>query len=279
LQRSYGLNDVALLDGDEVRHRYPWLTPQIVVATYRGGDGWIDSARAVSAMAASSGCSIYLRTHAVALECENGKIVAVRTDRGRIACGSVVLAAGPFSSTLSPEPLPLATIRRHRVIVRPQSAIPQMGPVTIDANTGAHWRPHLGGALMAWAQPEAPEPAQWPVPADPEFVNLVLRGDQGIGRLAPFWHDLWPILSDHDIVLTAGQYTMTPDHHPLIGPARETDGLFLNTGYSGHGIMGAPAGARLLADIMDDADVGHNPYSPARDMDGSSAHRSEKMVI
>jgi sarcosine oxidase subunit beta len=57
---------------------------------------------------------------------------------------------------------------------------------------------------------------------------------------------------------------VTPDHRPLIGPAVATRGLYLHTGYSGHGIMGSPAGARLLADIVADGHVDVNPFSPAR---------------
>jgi len=42
---------------------------------------------------------------------------------------------------------------------------------------------------------------------------------------------------------------MTPDHRPLLGPTA-IEGLYVNTGYSGHGIMGAPAGSRHLVDVV-----------------------------
>jgi glycine/D-amino acid oxidase-like deaminating enzyme len=42
---------------------------------------------------------------------------------------------------------------------------------------------------------------------------------------------------------------MTPDHRPLLGETNVA-GLFVNTGYSGHGIMGAPAGSRHLVDVI-----------------------------
>jgi len=43
------------------------------------------------------------------------------------------------------------------------------------------------------------------------------------------------------------------------------DGLYVNSGYSGHGVMGSPAGARRLADLI----VGRereetNPFRLAR---------------
>jgi glycine/D-amino acid oxidase-like deaminating enzyme len=42
---------------------------------------------------------------------------------------------------------------------------------------------------------------------------------------------------------------MTPDHRPLLGPT-PLAGLWVNTGYSGHGVMGSPAGSRLLIDQL-----------------------------
>lgn len=263
-QRRANLDDVELLDGDEVRRRWPWLSERIATATFRQRDGWIESHRAVKVMAATACVPIYLDVAVERIGVANDRVQVVETNRGSIAADTVVLAAGPFSRSLSPEPLPIALWRRHRVIVGPNPAIPQEGPVTIDANTGAHWRPHQGGALLAWAQPERDAEAAWPVEPDPGFPDLILRGDNGVGRLAPFWLEVAKTIHPGDIQLTAGQYTMTPDHRPLIGPAVATRGLYLHTGYSGHGIMGSPAGARLLADIVADGHVDVNPFSPAR---------------
>ena len=62
------------------------------------------------------------------------------------------------------------------------------------------------------------------------------------------------------MLLQAGQYTITPDHRPLIGPT-PIEGLFVNSGYSGHGIMGSPAGSRLLVDLLTGAIPAHeNPF-------------------
>ncbi|MBA2470357.1 MAG: FAD-binding oxidoreductase, partial [Chloroflexia bacterium] len=263
-QRRANLDDVELLDGDEVRRRWPWLSDEIRIATFRQRDGWIESHRAIEAMAATANVPIYLDVAVERIRVANDRAQGLETNRGFIASDTVILAAGPFSRSLSPEPLPIALWRRHRVIVGPNPNIPQDGPVTIDANTGAHWRPHQGGALLAWAQPERDVEAVWPGEPDPGFPDLILRGTNGVGRLAPFWLEIARTMHLGDIQLTAGQYTMTPDHRPLIGPAAATEGLYLHTGYSGHGIMGSPSGARLLADIIVDGRVDVNPFSPSR---------------
>ena len=276
VQRSLGLQDVELLDGDEIRRRFPFVAPEVVVGTFRGADGWLDGCRAAELFVKASGAPVLLNTAALEIERAGGRVTGVRTDRGTIATETVILATGPFAGELAGEPLPIAPLRRQRVIVSPggtsgRPAIPQDGPLTIDADTGAHWRPHHGGALIAWGQPEDPGPPQWPVTPDPGFADLVLTDPRGVGRISPFWRDLAPRLASREIALAAGQYTMTPDHKPLIGPAAETAGLWLHTGYSGHGIMGSPGGARLLADlVVGRVAAAENPFRPGRFAEGGA---------
>jgi len=52
-----------------------------------------------------------------------------------------------------------------------------------------------------------------------------------------------------EVFVNAGQYSYVKDRCPVIG-ATPQPGLFLNAAYDGHGIMGAPAGSRLLIDLI-----------------------------
>ena len=110
--------------------------------------------------------------------------------------------------------------------------------MVIDQDTGAHWRPEKPGAALAWAQPQEPpaEPMD-DVRPNPMFVHEVM---EGVSRLCRFWIDVAESLKRDQVYVSAGQYTVTPDDKPIIGPHPEIEGLFFNTGYSGHGIMGAP---------------------------------------
>ncbi len=163
----------------------------------------------------------------------------------------MVIAAGPYSgrvAALAGVDLPLRIIRRHRVTIGQHPLIPQDAPMVIDQDTGAHWRPEKPGAALAWAQTHEPpgEPLD-DVPANPRFVHEVL---EGVYRLCPFWLDVAESLRRDQVTVQAGQYTVTPDDKPIIGPHPQIAGLYFNTGYSGHGIMGAPGGGRLLADLV-----------------------------
>lgn len=278
-QAASGLADVVLLSGDEIRERWPWMSAEIEVGTFRQRDGWIDSSLAIAAMASSCDQQFHTGVQVDHIAVARGRVAGVATDRGFIATETVILAAGPGSRALSPEPLPITLLRRHRVVISPRDGIPQDGPVTIDANTGSHWRPHRGGALAAWALPAEDGAEQWPVPTEPGFVDHILRSEGGIGRLSPLWRKLADELRPDEVLLTAGQYSMTPDHRPLIGPAVQTGGLFLHTGYSGHGIMGAPSGARLLADLLDAATDVPNAFDPGRFAAGSAEPDVERVII
>ena len=262
-QHRLGLLDVGLLDGDEVRRRFPYVAEGVTAATFRQRDGWLSAHEAAYGLARASGARVALSTAVNGIALSSGRVTGVTTERGSIAAPIVVLAAGPYSgrvAALAGVELPLQIIRRHRLTIGQHSLIPQNAPMTIDQDTGAHWRPESPGAALAWAQPQEPpsEPTDHVLP-NPMFAHEVL---EGVSRLCPFWIKVAESLKRDQIFLTAGQYTVTPDDRPIIGPHPDITGLFFNLGYSGHGIMAAPGGGRLLADLVtgqaDDAD---NPFS------------------
>lgn len=278
VQHSLGLTDVELLSGADVRRRFPYAAAEEITAgTFRQGDGWLSAHEACFGFVRASGASIRLNTVVTGFQIEAGRVLGVETDRGPLAAPVVVIAAGPYSgrvASLAGVELPLRIIRRHRMTIGQHPLIPQDAPMVIDQDTGAHWRPEKPGAALAWAQPHEPpgEPLD-DVPANPRFVHEVL---EGVYRLCPFWLDVAESLKRDQVYVQAGQYTVTPDDKPIIGPHPDIDGLYFNTGYSGHGIMGAPGGGRLLADLVagaasDDA----NPFSFRRlaDLDPPGAHQ------
>ena len=93
--------------------------------------------------------------------------------------------------------------------------------------------------------------------------------------VSPFWADVWE--RGANWLLQAGQYEYTPDHRPFVGPA-PVDGLWLNGGWSGHGVMGSGGGSRLLIDAITGRPSGpswglrgdapeHNPFRLDRSLE------------
>jgi sarcosine oxidase, subunit beta len=253
-QHGWGVTDVELLSGDEVRRRFPYVAPAVVQARYRAGDGFIDTRAVTMGLAAASEATVVTGCRAEGFEISGGRVRGVRTSLGPIAAERVVIACGPLSGGVAEWGglrLPIETVRRHKLVMPDVPQVPPGAPMTIDEDTGAHWRPALRGAWLLFTDPTTrPSDPTDAVPSDPGFAFELLdpASPTAVARTAPFWRDVWEQNAAHWIV-QAGQYTMTPDHWPLIGETAVA-GLFVNTGYSGHGIMLSPAGSRRLADLL-----------------------------
>lgn len=278
-QRRIGLEDVEFLDADEIRRRFPWTSPHVTAATFRARDGWLSAHEVTYGFAKASRACFLLRTKVLRILTDPQGVCGVETNRGSIATRTVVLAAGPFSGLLAQTAgvdLPLQVVRRQKVVLAPDPAIPQNAPMTIDAFRGAYWRPEVGGAALGWAVPEEPGEPLERVPTDWTFPAMVL---EEVSRLSPFWEEVAERLTRGSVFLSAGQYTVTPDAKPILGPC-EVPGLYLNVGYSGHGVMGAPEGSRQMVEmLLGRMDAEANPFGLQRFRKPAAALSQEKMVI
>ncbi len=255
-QRQWGLTDVELLSGDEARYRWPWLSTAVLGARYRAGDGWLDPKRLAIGYALASGAAFCTATEVTGFEltADGSRIAGVRTGRGAIAADAVVIAAGPFSAELAARAgvhVEIAAIPRQKMVIPELPAVPSDAPMTIDEETAAHWRPALRGCLALWTAAGTPasEPSDTP-PIDPTWAFGLLdpASDHALARVAPFWAEVW---RDGSVAwyLQPGQYEMTPDRRPYLGPAGP-QGLHMNGGYSGHGIMASTGGSRLVIELL-----------------------------
>jgi sarcosine oxidase subunit beta len=253
-QRAWGLTDVEVLSGDEARRRFPYLGPNVIQARYRAGDGWLDPRRLTHGYALASRAAFALETTALGIERRGDRVAGVTTSAGRIATDRVVVAAGAFSGVVAKwagVELPLTLLRRHRLVIPDVPEVPANAPMTIDDELGAHWRPALGGAHVMWTQsPATPTEPLEDVPPCEDFAFDVLHPDRpnSVARICPFWRSVWE-RGTGAWFLRAGQYDLTPDHRPLLG-ATPVEGLYVNTGYSGHGVMASAGGSRLVVDVI-----------------------------
>jgi sarcosine oxidase subunit beta len=251
-QRQWGQDDIELIDGDEARSRFRYLAPEVIQARFRADDGFLDPVAVTKGFLVGAACPVMRGCEVTGVLGEE-RIEGVDTAWGALAADRVVLAAGPFTAALAAGAgveLPVVAIARQKLVFSVLPEIPADAPMTIDDDTGAHWRPFLEGAAALLTDPATPasEPA-WEVPPQPEHARAVLDPDspRSVARITPLWRRVWE-RGDRWEAHT-GQYVQTPDHRPLLGPAGP-EGLFINNGYSGHGIMASPAGSRHLVDVM-----------------------------
>jgi len=251
---EWGQADVELLSGDEARERFPYVGPDVLQARWRAGDGFLDTKELTFGLAHASGADVVLDCRTTGFVTSSGRLAGVETTKGVVETDAAVIAAGPLSGTVAEAaavPLPLVTVRRQKLILPDVPEVPPGAPMTIDEDTGVHWRPALAGAWLLFTDPTTPvSPPMDSVTTDPAFAFQLLDPSSplSVARVVPFWRDVWDRGSLH-WMLQAGQYAVTPDHRPLIGPT-QVEGLWVNSGYSGHGIMLGPAGSRHLVDLF-----------------------------
>ncbi|MGW5383368.1 NAD(P)/FAD-dependent oxidoreductase, partial [Nocardia sp. NPDC003963] len=176
-----------------------------------------------------------------------GAVRGVRLDDGsEIHAGTVVLAAGPWTPALAASagvPVDVRAQRAQLVLVDQGAPLPVV-PVLSDLAGLSYLCREPNGELLAGNSdhraPEYIDPDNYVNRADESTVDKV------IGKLG---HRL-PDMPDPRITGSyVGAYDVTPDYNPIIGPA-PVEGLFLATGFSGHGFKISPAVGRLVADLL-----------------------------
>ncbi len=272
-QHNWGQTDIELLDGDEVRRRFPYISSDVIQGRFRAGDGFLNPRSITLGFAAGADCPVVVNTRVNRILVADNRVIGVETSSGVIDSPLVVIAAGPFSSQLAAGAgvsLPVEAVNRHKVVMPQVPEVPADAPMTIDDDTGTHWRPALAGAYLLFTDPdEPPSEPTWHPPPDNEYALRILdpNSPQAAARISPFWKEVWR-RSDAPWFVQSGQYMVTSDHRPLIGPT-EVEGLFVNSGYSGHGIMGSAAGSRHLIDLIVNQQL-DNPFSLEREFEAKS---------
>ena len=267
--RSLGVTGSEFLDHDELLARFPYLSEDVVGATFRQNDGWFSTHEATQGFAKGSSAQFLVSTQATDILQDGHGACGVVTTRGTIATRTVVNAAGPFAGVvgrMAGLDLPLEPVRRQKVFISPKPLIPQDAPLTIDLVEDAYWRPETGGAYIAWVDPDEPagEPAE-ELPTEWDFAATVL---EKLIRLNPFWEEVADDLNSQDLHPSAGQYVYTPDEQPLIGPVPEVPGFYVNCGYWA-GVMLSPGAGKRVADLVTGTmDPQDNPLRPTRYAEG-----------
>jgi len=253
MQQELGI-DVDFLGDDAVADLWPGInTDDFAAFAYepRGGRGEAyTTGMAFAAAARRLGVRIRQSTPVASLLARaDGSVYAVElADGSEIHADTVILATGPWAPALGATvgvDIPVRAQRAQVVLVDQGQPTPTV-PVLSDL-VGLQYicREPNAELLVGNSDHSAPEfvdPDDYPNRADVSAIERVIT---------KLTHRL-PQMPDPRITTTyGGCYDVTPDYNPIIGPA-PVDGLFLATGFSGHGFKISPAVGRLVADLLTD---------------------------
>jgi sarcosine oxidase, subunit beta len=247
-QVAMGLKDVRLMAAEEICSMFPQLRGgDIVGGSFCSSDGFVDPYSAMIGFmtwAADHGARLWKATIVTGIVCDDHGITGVETARGKVATRKVVNAAGPWAASIGAMAgveLPVEPLRRMLVPTEPFDQFPHSAPMIIDMSNGFHFRPEGLGFLLAWNDPE--ETPGFKTDFEPSFIEKILT--RAADRVPVFEN-----LAVNPKRAWAGLYEMTPDHHPILGCAPGVEGFFLANGFSGHGVMHAPATGKILSDLI-----------------------------
>jgi sarcosine oxidase, subunit beta len=247
-QVAMGLKNVRLVSGDEIRSQFPLLRGgDILGGSFCPTDGFVDPYSAMTGFmswAIDHGATLRKNATVTDLARDVSGITAVETTTGTIATRKAVNCAGAWAASIAKFAgidLPVEPLRRMLVPSEPFDEFPHTAPMIIDMSNGFHFRPEARGFLLAWNDPE--ETPGFKTDFDPAFIEKILT--RAADRV-PCFADL-PVNPKR---AWAGLYEMTPDHHPILGEAPGVPGFFLANGFSGHGVMHAPATGKILSDLI-----------------------------
>ena len=249
MQQSVGI-DTHIVSHDEARELAPaFALGETEAFAWEPESGYGDpsgTALAYSTRARDMGAKVVLESPVTSVEISGGKVVAVTTASERYETPTAVVATGPWSSRFLKKlgiELPLEATR-HEVFLlrRPMERLP-FHPGGGDMSNLVYFRPE-GSDLTLVGNGNREEDT------DPDTYNPRLSMD--------FVEDIWPRLvkripaiEDAELFTGyAGLYTTTPDLHPIIDKVDGIEGLYICTGFSGHGFKLSPAVGTVMSELI-----------------------------
>jgi glycine/D-amino acid oxidase-like deaminating enzyme len=234
------------LEPEEVNERYPLIaTHDLGPAVLSPRDGWLDPSAFLRGMVRRSRRlgAVYVRDRAVDFEISGRRITGVRLESGQsLEADRVINLAGVWGPGLSTKlglTLPVEPMRRFDHYVETTTSFD--GYPFIKDPSGLAVRPE--GAGLTAALVDFSTPGGWDLSIDnswfekvvwPALVQRVPTADQL--KLVSTW---------------SGHYDQNRlDGNMILDRWDELDNYYFATGFSGHGLMHAPAVGRALSELI-----------------------------
>ena len=240
--------DYRLLDAQQVHHMLPWLNKSadqrlpVLGGAWQGRAGTVrhDAVAWAYARAASSlGVDIIENCEVKHIECHNGQVQAVMTNRGRISTHRLGLAVAGSTSRLAAMAglkLPLETLTLQAFVSEPLK--PMLDVIVSCPALGIYFSQSNKGELVIGGGPDA-------------GLSWSQRGQYAVIEdcVASLVH-LFPALARVKLLRTwGGAIDLSADTSPIVS-LTPVKGLCVSTGWGSGGFKSIPAGGRSLAGLL-----------------------------
>ncbi|HWJ72627.1 MAG TPA: FAD-dependent oxidoreductase [Kaistia sp.] len=252
--RSFGL-EMELLSPKEAQDLWPLMqVDDVVGAAFLPTDGQASPSDITAALAKGArmkGVTIREGVSVTGIKVEDGAVVAIETDQGRIACDKLVICAGQWSrelGRLAGVNIPLVSVQHQYLITEPIPGVTPDLPTLRDPDRLTYWKEEVGGLVMGGYEPN---PKLWdidPLPADFAFQLL----DNDLDHFEPIMGEALgrvPALAEAGIrQFINGPESFTPDGNFILGEAPEVKNIFVGAGFNAFGIASGGGAGMALAE-------------------------------
>ncbi len=251
---SFGL-EMHLLTPKEAQDLWPLMQiDDVVGAAFLPTDGQVspsDITMSLAKGARQNGVTIREGVKVTGVEVEGGRLRALVTDQGRIACDKLVICAGQWSRELGRMAgvnIPLVSVQHQYLITEKIDGVTSNLPTLRDPDRLTYWKEEVGGLVMGGYEPN---PKPWAVDGLPERFEFQLLDDDlehfepllelAVGRV--------PAMDTAGIKeFINGPESFTPDGNFILGEAPEVRGIYVGTGFNAFGIASAGGAGMALAE-------------------------------
>jgi sarcosine dehydrogenase len=252
--RSFGL-EMHLLTASEAQQLWPLMeVSDVLGAAFLPTDGQVNPSDITLSLAKGArlrGVRIYEDTGVRGFEFERGRVTAVLTSRGRIACEIVVNCAGQWAhqvGLLAGVNVPLVSVQHQYLITDAIAGVTAELPTLRDPDRLTYFKEEVGGLVMGGYEPN---PRSWAIDGVPDNFNFQL--------LQPDWEHFQPILDQALARVPAlasagakelinGPESFTPDGNFILGAATELEGFYVGAGFNAFGIASGGGAGQVLAE-------------------------------
>ena len=256
MQQRIGI-PTEIVEADAVRRLLPGVAiADGQVAALEPLSGYADPTQttgSLMAAAAARGARLMQGCAVTGVRVAGDRVVGVDTSRGAFDAPIVVDAAGAWAGRVAAMvgiELPLKVWRHDVAYVLRPADIPSH-PVFIDFENSFYARPEGASLTLVALEDGNPISDDADAPVDAAAPGFIEKAAERVMRRLPDFARAG-LHSAH-----SGQDGITPDQHPIIGPAGP-DGFWLDCGYSGTGFKTAPAIGASLAQLITEGVVSNS---------------------
>jgi len=263
--KSFGM-EMHLIDAAEVTRMWPLMeTSDLVGASWLPSDGQAspsDITQSLAKGARMHGARLFEEVRVTGFAMKDGRITAVNTNQGSIACEKVVNCAGQWArqvGAMAGINVPLQPVKHQYIITEKIDGLASDAPTIRDPDRRTYFKEEVGGLVMGGYEPD---PQAWEtglaggdVPDDWEFRlfdddydHFEQHMAQAIARV--------PALERVGVKqMINGPESFTPDGNFILGVAPECSNMFVGAGFNAFGIASGGGAGWVLAQWVVDGEA------------------------